>query len=256
MTMEATLTAASSRTPEPTAAPTEARTLTDLLYDGFYLIYLLRAGQLPPTAGTLREQVQSFLKDVEKNALKLGVAHGDLHLIKYAFCTTLDEVILRSDSPLRPEWQKKPLQLIYFGDQLGGERFFAQLEAARQEGADRQQVLEVFHMCLLMGFQGKYVFEGLDKLAFLTARLGDEIARLKGKRSGFAPRWAAPDQISHRLRSEFPLWVVCSIFGLVGLLAFLGLRLDLGRETQNQLAGYSRLIKVAPEPAHITITLP
>lgn len=256
MNTESMLTMAAAAADSTASPPAQARTMMDLLYDGFYLIHLLRAGQLPDTATILREQVEAFLKEVERNALKLNVSHGDLRLIKYAFCTTLDEVILRANSPLRPEWQKSPLQLVHFGDQLGGERFFTQLEAARHEGADRRQVLEVFHMCLLMGFQGKYVFEGLDKLAFLTARLGDEIARLKGQRSGFAPRWAPPDQIAHRLRSEFPLWVACSIFGLVAISTFLGLRLDLSRESEAQFAGFGQLIKVAPEPAHITITLP
>lgn len=228
----------------------------DLLYDGFYLMFLLRAGQMPSTAELLLAQVKSFLVEVDKNATKLKVSPKDLRLITYAFCTTLDEVILRSDSLLRFDWQRRPLQLIYFGDQLGGERFFTQLEIARSDGSNRLQVLEVFHMCLLMGFQGKYFFEGIDALSLLTKRLGEEVAHLKGKRSSFAPRWSAPDKVTHQLRNEVPLWVVCCVFALLGTLAFIGLRFDLNRQTNLQLNDYSQLIKVAPEPAHITITLP
>ncbi|MES2887632.1 MAG: type IVB secretion system protein IcmH/DotU [Pseudomonadota bacterium] len=248
------------RSPAPslfvTSAPVEAKTLLDLMYDGFYLIFLLRSGQAPESGELLRERIKAFLLDVERGANKLNSRTIDVRQVKYAFCATVDETILRSDLQIRTEWQRQPLQLQYFGDQLGGERFFTTLENTRREGVARLQVLEVFHMCLLMGFQGKYVIEGLDQLNFLTARLGDEIAHHKGKRAGFAPHWAAPDQVIHRLRNEVPLWVVASVFLLFFVLAYTGFRLDLGRSATSQLASYHQLIKVAPEPAHVTITLP
>ncbi len=236
--------------------PVEAKTLLDLMYDGFYLVFLLRSGQAPESGNALRERIKDFLLDVERGANKLNSRATDVRLVKYAFCTTVDEIILRSPLQIRTEWQRQPLQLQYFGDQMGGERFFSMLESARHEGTDRLQVLEVFHLCLLMGFQGKYVIEGMERLQFLTARLGDEIAQLKGKRAGFAPHWAAPDQVIHRLRNEVPLWVVGSVFLLFFVLAYTGLRFDLDRTIEQQLAGYHQLIKVAPEPAHVTITLP
>jgi type VI secretion system protein ImpK len=37
-------------------------------------------------------------------------------------------------------------------------------------------------------WRGKQL-EGAEKLNYLTARLGDEIAHLKGKSAGFAPHW-------------------------------------------------------------------
>jgi type VI secretion system protein ImpK len=248
--------AQATQTFQPSGGSPEPKTMRDLLYDGFYLVHLLRSGQAPQTAELLRQQVKAFLLEVDRNAAKLGVGEGDLRLIRYAFCATLDEVIMRCDAKLRHEWQRQPLQLAYFGDQLGGERFFTQLEAIRREGTDRRQVLEVFHMCLLMGFQGKYVFEGQDQLHHLTARLGEEITHLKGKRAGFAPHGAPPDQVSHHLRNDLPLWVVCSFFALLGVLGFIGLRFDLTRQVATHLADYHQVIKVVPEPAHITITLP
>ncbi|MET7443581.1 hypothetical protein, partial [Streptomyces sp. NPDC005568] len=45
-------------------------------------------------------------------------------------------------------------------------------------------------------------------LAYLTARLGDEIAHMKGKRAPFAPHWPLPDQIAHRLKREVPVWAI------------------------------------------------
>ena len=126
----------------------------------------------------------------------------------------------------------------------------------RAQGARRLQVLEVFHMCLLLGFQGKYLLEGSEKLGYYTARLGDEIAHLKGKRAPFAPHWAAPDKVMHTLRHEVPLWAVASVVALFGLAAFIGLRWQLGRTTQGDLSAYQDVVKLPPRAAHLTITLP
>jgi type VI secretion system protein ImpK len=238
------------------ASMREARTLMDLMYDGFYMLLLLRAKQGPADAEAFRSHIKEFLTSVERGATRLQSSAEDVHLCKYAFCATVDELILMSKFSARDAWQRQPLQLQFFGEQLAGEQFFVKLEALRREGAARIQILEVFHMCLLMGFQGKYIIEGSEKLNYLTSRLGDEIAHLKGTRAAFAPHWAPPDQISNKLKNEIPLWVVASVFALLGLLAFTGLRWQLGRATRADLAPYQEVVKLAPQAAHITITLP
>jgi type VI secretion system protein ImpK len=243
-------------TPTSGSTPREARTLLDLMYDGFYLLFLLRAKQGPGDAETFRSHIKEFLTGLERGATRLHSSAEDIHLCKYAFCATVDELILMSQFKVRDAWQRQPLQLQFFGEQLAGEQFFAKLETLRREGAARVQILEVFHMCLLMGFQGKYIIEGSEKLNYLTARLGDEIAHLKGSRATFAPHWAPPDQVTNRLKNEVPLWVIASVFALLGLLAFTGLRWQLSRSTEHDLAAYQEVVKLAPQAAHVTITLP
>ena len=100
------------------------------------------------------------------------------------------------------------------------------------------------------------ILEGTEKLNYLTGRLGDEISQLRGARAGFAPHWAAPDRIAHALKRDIPLWAIASVFALLALVAFLGLRWHLERQTAADLAPYAQLVKLAPQAAHITITLP
>lgn len=238
------------------AATLDAHTLLDLMYDGFYLVFLLRQRQAPRDAAEFRERIKDFLMEFERGALRLKADAEDVHLAKYAFCALVDETVLSSSFRVRDAWERQPLQLQFFGDQLAGEHFFDKLEAVRAQGARRLQVLEVFHMCLLLGFQGKYLLEGSEKLGYYTARLGDEIAHLKGKRAPFAPHWAAPDKVMHTLRHEVPLWAVASVVALFGLAAFIGLRWQLGRTTQGDLSAYQDVVKLPPRAAHITITLP
>jgi type VI secretion system protein ImpK len=248
--------------PEPrtevAAAPqsSSATSLLDLLYDGFYMLFLLRNRCTPVDAEAYRGSVRAFLQDFERRSKQEGASAKDVYLAKFAFCALVDEVVLMSQLRIRTEWERKPLQLEFFGEQLAGERFFDHLETLRAEGAAKVQLLEVFHMCLLMGFQGKYILEGSEKLSYLTSRLGDEIARHKGRHGGFAPHWAAPDRVVHALRSEVPLWVVATVFALVGLLGFVGIRSVLQKQTIAELEPYSELVKLPPAAAHVTITLP
>ena len=234
----------------------DPRTMLDLMYDGFYMLFLLKNRHPPTQADQFRQRVRDFLAQFDRAAKRLGLETDDIHQAKYAFCAVVDETILRSSFSIRDAWQLRPLQLEYFGDQLAGEHFFDRLEVLRREGARKLQVLEVFHMCLLLGFQGKYLLEGTEKLNYLTARLGDEIAHLRGKAVGFAPRALPPDRIVHTLRHEVPAWSVAAVFALCGLLAFVGLRASLARDTEQGLAAYSELVKLAPKMAHVTITLP
>jgi type VI secretion system protein ImpK len=250
-----------SQPPQPAGASQAAHTsqpthLLDLMYDGFYLLFLIKGKHAPLDAEVFRDRLKQFLTQFERGAGKLGASADDIYACKYAFCATLDEAILTSGFKARDSWQRLPLQMQLFGEQLAGEQFFQHLETLRQQGLPRLQVLEVFQMCLLLGFQGKYLIEGSEKLGFLTARLGDEIARMKGHSVAFAPHWAAPDRIRHQLRYQVPLWVMGAVFGLLAVLGFTGLRWQLGTQTRTSLGAYHHVVQLAPQVANITVTLP
>ena len=242
--------------PTPFVADTEAHSLLDLMYDGFYLLFLLKGKHAPFEADAFRDRIKHFLTAFERGATRMNASAEDVYACKYAFCATVDEAVLMSGFKVKESWQRLPLQVQFFGEQLAGEQFFEKLEELRRQGAPRVQAMEVFHMCLLLGFQGKYLMEGSEKLGYLTARLGDEIARIKGQGAGFAPNWAAPDRIQHQLKNELPLWVVASVFGLMALLAYTGLRWQLGQYTADALGQAHHIVQLAPQVANITITLP
>lgn len=254
MTMQSpSLIGAPAGAAEQSAAP---QTLMDLMYDGFYALFMLKNGNAPLDNTDFADKMRTFLDDFTRAAKRQNIALDDIDAAKYAFCAAVDEIILRSQFSLRESWARHTLQLTLFGDQLAGENFFIRLEALRARGAAHVQALEVFHMCLLLGFQGRYMIEGSEKLGYLTARLGDEIATIKGKRGGFAPHAALPDRIVHKLRSDVPLWVLCSVFALICIVGYIGLRASLGKNTEQRMAAYNDVIKLAPKAANLTITLP
>ena len=233
-----------------------AHCLMDLMYDGFYALFMLKNRCAPQDEATFSKKILKFLESFEHNAKKLGASAEDIDASKYAFCAAVDELILRSQFNIRTTWERQPLQLVVFGDHLAGEHFYTRLENLRAKGAAHVQALEVFHMCLLLGFEGKYIIEGAEKLNYLTARLGDEIAHMKGKSAGFAPHWARPDQIVNKLRNDVPFWIIGSVFALIALLGYVGLNWSLSRTTETSINGYNDIIQLAPRSANITITLP
>jgi len=233
-----------------------AQRLVDIMYEGFHALFLLKSGCGPQDKVSFADNMTAFLADVDRNAKALGIAAEDILAAKYAYCSAVDEIILRSSFDVREAWETRPLQLRVFGDQLAGEHFFHRLEDLRAKGVQQVEALEVFHMCLLLGFQGRYALDGKDKLDYLVARLGDEIARMRGRTRGFAPHAERPDQVVNRLRSDLSLWVLAAVFTVAGLGAYLGLRTVLGRDSALAMSQYNDLVKLPPKAAHVTITLP
>jgi type VI secretion system protein ImpK len=241
---------------EESTADRPAKSLVDLLYDGFHMLILLSQRNTPKDPDEFSGNIQQFLDQFERAAKKSNFLAEDIFDAKYAFCAAIDEAVLSSQMNIRETWERRPLQLLLFGDQLAGEHFFDKLEAARNGGAIRINALEVFHMCLLIGFKGRYLLEGPEKLKYLTQQLGEQIAHIKGKAAAFAPNWAAPDSISNAIKRDVPIWVIASVLAFLGLLAYVGLDWHAGSTVQKTLSPFKNIVQLAPRAPTLTITLP
>ncbi|MGR0306140.1 type IVB secretion system protein IcmH/DotU [Acinetobacter beijerinckii] len=234
--------------------------LIDLLHDGFYLVFLIRNRYIPSNPTEFREKILELLNRFEQQAKRLQFTADDIHDAKYAFCALIDETIATQQDAsyfnLQNSWLISPLQLSLFGSQLAGYRFFEILEQIRSKGKERLASLEVFHYCLLLGFQGKYRLESIESLNHLVARVGDEIDYLKGKKAAFSPFAAIPDQIKHIIHHELPFFWILIFLLLFALLTFAGLKYLLSTQNETALMPYQNVISAPAEEAHITIHLP
>lgn len=239
---------------------TISRNLIDLLYDGFYLVFLIRNGYIPHQPEQFRFKVIQLLEKFEQHAKKLDYASQDIQDAKYAFCALIDETIaIQQDSSffdLQNFWLNDPLQLKFFGNQLAGGHFFEILEQLRMHGKERLEALEVFHYCLLLGFQGKYRIASQDSINHLISRTGDEIDFLRGKKHEFSPFAALPDQVRNILHNELPfIWILVLLL-VFSILSFAGLKFTLNKQSTSALMPYQNVINTPVEQAHITIHLP
>lgn len=236
----------------PPAAPVAApfsRSLQELLEDGIYLLFLLRNGNPPNSLAEFNRRVDQFLGQFEANARNLGKPAAAISEAKYAFCALMDEIVLSSDFPIREDWERAPLQLRLFGEHLAGERFFDKLESLRLDPVANLEALEVFYTCLLLGFQGKYLLEGSEKLNYLVSRLGQEIVHARGGRAEFAPNWKLPQRLQQYVRNELPLWLFFALLAVVATALFFAFQWFLQGESEELARAQARPAVSAPTGA-------
>jgi type VI secretion system protein ImpK len=179
-----------------------------------------------PSPETVHARIRGYLEALKQRASRNGVAERDAQDIVYAIVALTDEVAINSPEPLRSFWQNQPLQLHYFGENIAGEGFFQRLDKLLS-AQDRIDVLRVYHLCLLFGFQGKYAFPGGDvELQRISLGVRQVLERNLEVPDTMAPAGEPPDEPQvRRANSNFLLWVSLGVFALA-LAIFVGLRLS------------------------------
>ncbi len=150
--------------------------------------------QAAADAESFRAHVKNLLAAADRDARQAGYDPEYVKLAVYASIALLDESVLNSSQPMFASWPRQSLQEEVFGDHIAGENFFAHLQdlMARQDSEDLADVLEVFHLCLLLGFRGRYAFSadgGTDRIA---EGVHQKIRRIRGHGGPLAPWWALP----------------------------------------------------------------
>jgi type VI secretion system protein ImpK len=145
-------------------------------------------------AESFRNHVKQLLGTAHEEARRAGYGGDDIKLAMYAAVVFLDESVLASRHPAFVEWPRRPLQEELFGGHMGGEAFFQNLQAllSRQDTDDGADVLEVYQLCLLLGFQGRYGGLGRDELRAWSTAAAEKIGRTRGATPGLSPAWAPP----------------------------------------------------------------
>jgi len=172
-------------TPTSGSPPAVYGRLASALQESLTSVVRLRAEQHQVSdAGAFRAQLTQLLARAEQDA----------RLALFAVVAFLDESVLNARSPMSAEWARRPLQDELFGGHMGGEWFFQHIDQlmARPDSAELTDLLEVYQLCLLLGFRGKYGTGDGGSLQTITARVGERLARLRGAPGELAPAWRPP----------------------------------------------------------------
>jgi type VI secretion system protein ImpK len=171
-----------------------------------------------------------FIDGVRERARDAGMPERDSEDIAYALAALADEIALSKPEPLHGFWMQRPLQLQYFNENRAGEGFFAKLDDLRRESR-RGEVLRVFYLCLLFGFQGRYSIKGGDlELMKIIDSLRPEVEKNVEAADPLAPAGDAPDEALIRSSQRNPfLYVALGVFA-VAIAVFIGLRISLDRQ--------------------------
>lgn len=175
----------------------------------------------------IHQRLCGFIDGVKQRARELGLADRDTQDMLYAIVALADEIALSKPEPLRGSWVVHPLQMQYFNENLAGEGFFDRLEAIRRDRR-RVDVLRVYYLCLIFGFQGRYAIRGgeLELMRIVESVRTDVEAGMEHPEE-LSPSGDPPDEpmVQRGGRNPF-LWVSLGIFALA-IAVFVGLRVSL-----------------------------
>ncbi len=162
--------------------------------------------QVPADVDAFRAQVRRNIEAASQEARRLGYDDADALYALYAVVAFLDETVMALGHPVFRPWQGKPLQEEVFGINIGGDAFFQYLEALlqREDSEDLADTLEVFQLCLLLGFRGRYGGAQAETLHVWISRIRDRLTRIRGLPPPLAPHWA-PQQAEFRPAAGDPL---------------------------------------------------
>lgn len=136
-----------------------------------YINHFLRTVAVrQPPYGDVRCEIDRLMAAAEATARREGIERDDFDLARFAVCAWVDEAILSSPWEEKGLWLREQLQRVHYATTDAGEEFFSKLSSI---GLNQREVREIFYLCLMLGFTGKYCKPGdeyqLDQLK--TAQL-------------------------------------------------------------------------------------
>lgn len=240
-------TVASSPTPDRAAPAVDgprAGRLALAFQEAFTVTVRLRSGvQVATDAGSFRTRMKQLLAAADREARGAGYDGEIVRLAVYAFVAFLDESVLNSDQPMFADWARQPLQEEVFGDHMAGETFFSHLRdlLTRQGSSDLADLLEVYELCILLGFRGRYGSGGSGEIRSLVESAREKIRRIRGDDGTLSPRGEPPpDETVPRPRDPWLrrlLWTGAGLAALaVVLFVVYSLLLGSGVEAAEEIA--------------------
>jgi len=197
-----------------------AEVFGDLLVLGTYLKEAKDLG----SPEHLRTRLHHLFRVAEDQSKSVGI-HSDVYAqARYAVTAYIDEMIISSRWTHREQWSARPLQYDFFGEYVAGEGFFQHLDTIRRSLPLNADLLEVYGLCLILGFEGQYRIHEREKLRGLIEDVTREVQAKRGDVPVLSPHGKRPDELLTELvKRELPVWVVLVTSAGIVLLFYLAL---------------------------------
>lgn len=175
-------------------------------------------------AVSFRAQIWGAAKLADEEARRRGYSAEDIELATFAVIAFLDESILNLRLPVFADWPRQPLQEERYGHHIAGEIFFQNLQKllTRSDSQETADLLEVYQLCLLLGFAGRYSMGGRGDLRAITMQTAEKIQRIRQSGGDLSTLWRLPNEPKRPAQND-PwakrlLWAAVGCLGLLALL--------------------------------------
>lgn len=185
----------------------------------------------------LRNKVVECFSEMERMAYEKAIVSADIQSARYAMTAFVDELVMRSSCPQRREWMSKPLQLEFYGKNSAGEVFYEKLDNLRTSGEKNHNLLEVYYLCLQMGYEGHYRLQGMEKLMALQVDIRSQLEDYIGKEDRRLSKDGVPKEgLVMKVGKHFPGWAICSLTGAIMMFMYFGYSWVIHNEAKDSVA--------------------
>src|ERR1043165_3272728 len=196
-----------------------AEVFGDLLVLGTYLKDAKDLG----SPDHLRTRLHHLFRVAEEQGKSAGIHSDAYNQARYAVTAYIDEMIISSRWADREQWSARPLQYDFFNEYVAGEGFFQRLDIIRRSMPLNADLLEVYGLCLILGFEGQYRIHEREKLRGLIEDVTREVQAKRGDVPSLSPHGKRPEELMELVKRDLPGWVVLVTSAGIVFLFFLAL---------------------------------
>jgi type VI secretion system protein ImpK len=139
------------------------------------------------------------------------------------------------------------LQYDFFGEYVAGEGFFQHLDTIRRSLPLNAELLEVYGLCLILGFEGQYRIHEREKLRGLIEDVTREVQAKRGDVPVLSPHGERPEELLTELvKRELPVWVVLVTSAGIVLLFYLALLFLISQDAGHVVDQLRKLLQENP----------
>jgi type VI secretion system protein ImpK len=173
------------------------------------------------------EQVAEAIGFFESEVRAASVPADQANRARYILCATADDIVQNLPNEDRHVWTQYSMLSRFFGERVGGVRFFSELDQAKADPLLNYPVLELIYTCLALGFQGVHRSSpnGQAVLQKIQRDLYELLRRVRPRTErDLSPHWRGQSLKREFLRTRVPVWAVAAAAALSLFVLFLTLR--------------------------------
>lgn len=224
------------------------------------LIASVRAGRAAIDLPGLHGKVVAAISEFER-ALAGRYSDEEMRRAKYALAATADDVALNlpGQEADAAEWARRSIVVRFFGENIGGDRFWKLLDEMVASPSRYLDLLELYHACMAAGFEGRYRVMPDGKREH-HAQMQRVFVALEHPRktsmTELAPQWRGEAAPAARVSPWGPVALAAAAAAVLLLVVYIVLRIILAQTGQSASTALDqvnpdqplRLSRVAPPP--------
>lgn len=211
------------------------------------LLGRLRASLMHARFADLMDQMADAIDGFDRDVRAHGVPAETVQNAKYALAATADDIVQNIPSEDRQIWTQFSMLSRFFGERVGGVRFFEVLDKAKADPLANTDLLELMYVCLGIGFQGIHRTSGggAATLQSIQRNVYETLRRVRPRTTlDISPHWPGQNIAPPAHTFHVPLWSVAAVSALILAGVYVGLRLLLAGSSETVASEVRKLVPI------------